>query len=236
MTAATRANSPLKGHALSAAERKRAIEAARRERPFLAWRAGDGGLRIEILDDERPRTIGRRPGMDLVIDDPRVSGLHACLECHGREWSIVDDGLSRNGTFVNGSPILTRARLADGHLIRVGDTIVAFSAPDRPTFEATVPADDHSPIVTLTRQQRSVLVALCRPLLRDDAPAHLAATNEEIAAELHLSVGAVKMHMRNLFAKFGLQGLRQNEKRLRLAAEAVEAGIVRRHNAAGGAR
>jgi hypothetical protein len=236
VTAATRANSPLRGHALSAAERKRAIEAARRERPFLAWRAGDGALRIEILDDERPRTIGRRPGMDVVVDDPRVSGLHARLECHGREWSIVDDGLSRNGTFVNGSAVVTRARLADTDLIRVGDTLVAFSAPRGPAFDPTVPADDHAPIRTLTPQQRSVLVALCRPLLRDDAPGRLPASNDEIAAELHLSVGAVKMHLRSLFAKFGVEHLRQNEKRLRLATEAIDGGVVSRRDAAGGAR
>jgi DNA-binding NarL/FixJ family response regulator len=72
--------------------------------------------------------------------------------------------------------------------------------------------------------------------LRDDAPGRLPASNDEIAAELHLSVGAVKMHLRSLFAKFGVEHLRQNEKRLRLATEAIDGGVVSRRDAAGSAR
>jgi DNA-binding NarL/FixJ family response regulator len=52
--------------------------------------------------------------------------------------------------------------------------------------------------------------------------------NEQVAAELHLSLGAIKMHSRQLFTKFGLEDVRQNEKRLRLASEAIDAGAVAR--------
>ena len=221
-----RAGSPLRPHGLTPAERKRVIDASRSGGALVAWRGEDGDLGIQALDDERSLTLGRRPGVDVVIDDPQVSGLHARLECLAGEWSVVDDGLSRNGTFVNDQLVTGRRRLADGDLIVLGRTVLAFSATGSRRYAPTVPAGDPSPIPDLTAQQRSVLVALCRPLL-DDVDARLPATNEQIAGELHLSVGAVKMHLRKLFAKFGLEGVRQNEKRLRLASDAVERRVVR---------
>uniref|UniRef100_UPI0032998714 LuxR C-terminal-related transcriptional regulator n=1 Tax=Salmonella enterica TaxID=28901 RepID=UPI0032998714 len=52
------------------------------------------------------------------------------------------------------------------------------------------------------------------------------ATNREIAAELHLTVDAVKAHMRNLFERFGVAELPQNRKRVRLAELALRSGVV----------
>jgi hypothetical protein len=52
---------------------------------------------MEVLDHER-RTLWATPrawtSSSRILG---VSGLHARLERHGGEWSIVDDGLSRNG-------------------------------------------------------------------------------------------------------------------------------------------
>ena len=62
-----------------------------------------------------------------------------------------------------------------------------------------------------------MLVALCRPL-KDSAYA-APATNKDIADEVHLSVDAVKAHLRVLFERFGLDDLPQNQKRARLAAD-----------------
>ena len=70
--------------------------------------------------------------------------------------------------------------------------------------------------MTLTEGQRKVLVALCRPL-KDSAYAS-PATNKAIADEVHLSVDAVKAHLRLIFERFGLDELPQNQKRARLAA------------------
>jgi DNA-binding NarL/FixJ family response regulator len=69
-----------------------------------------------------------------------------------------------------------------------------------------------------------VLIALCRPLKQSayGAPA----SNREIAAEVFLSVDAVKAHLRVLFERFGLEGLPQNQKRARLAATALVNGVV----------
>ena len=78
---------------------------------------------------------------------------------------------------------------------------------------------------TVTPAQRQVLTALCRPLLAD--PSALPAANDDIAAELVLSVDAVKGHLRQLFARFGLTDLPPTHKRIRLAQEAMRQGLVR---------
>ncbi|MGH8573335.1 MAG: FHA domain-containing protein, partial [Gammaproteobacteria bacterium] len=75
--------------------------------------------------------------------------------------------------------------------------------------------------------QRRVLVALCRPL--GVSAFEVPAPNRDIADELHLSVDAVKAHLRALFERFELEHLPQNQKRARLAATALLHGIVAPH-------
>jgi DNA-binding NarL/FixJ family response regulator len=70
-------------------------------------------------------------------------------------------------------------------------------------------------------------VALCRPLL--ESAYATPATNRDIAAEVHLSVDAVKAHLRAIFERFGLDELPQNQKRARLAATALVNNVVRKH-------
>ena len=77
---------------------------------------------------------------------------------------------------------------------------------------------------SLTPAQRRVLVALCRPML--GSPHGYPATNKAIAAELTLSVDAVKTHMRRLAAILGGADLPQNRKRAQLARNALDSGLV----------
>jgi len=68
-------------------------------------------------------TIGREPGRDLQIDfDPTVSRRHARLERQGTQWVLIDEG-SRNGSFVNGQPVLQQA-IRVGDVLRFGNTEV----------------------------------------------------------------------------------------------------------------
>ena len=100
-------NDPLAQHSLSPRELKEVLAAERAGEPFLAFRDGDGRLVLLVLGREGSTgTIGRRTEVDLSIPwDSEVSGLHARLQCLGGEWTIVDDGLSTNGTFVNGQRV-----------------------------------------------------------------------------------------------------------------------------------
>ncbi len=73
--------------------------------------------------------------------------------------------------------------------------------------------------------QKRVLVALCRPF-KDAAAFATPAGNQEIAAELHLSVDAVKTHLRALFEKFELGEVPQNQKRVTLVQRAMQSGLI----------
>jgi predicted component of type VI protein secretion system len=120
-------------------ERERA-DAERRGDPFLIYRGPDGRQRILALGEGDGRlTIGRGNECALWIDwDKSVSSLHAALECVGAVWTLVDDGLSRNGSFVNGQRVHGRRRLHDGDLIELGRTQVAFRAPREERVSATM--------------------------------------------------------------------------------------------------
>ena len=85
--------------------------------------------------------------------------------------------------------------------------------------------DDPPNDVRLTDTQLGILAALCRPLAAGN---HFAtpATNQEIAAEVFLSVDAVKGHLRTLYRKFGIEDLPHNQKRARLVELAIEGGYL----------
>lgn len=217
--------SPLDPYTATASELQERIAADRAGAPYLAYRDGDGEQRIVKLDaGHAPFTIGRNPESELPLGwDAEVSSAHAQLEPVGGEWALLDDGLSRNGSFVNGERVHGRRRLRDGDAIQAGATVIVYRAPAE-QIEETVPARaGDGPLVT--DAQRRVLVALCRPF-RDPGRFAKPATNREIAAELHLSVEAVKTHLRALFERFGVEHLPQNQKRLRLVELALETGVV----------
>jgi hypothetical protein len=216
---------PLRRHSLTAPELKALLEAEQRGEAFLAFRDEDGHLGFFVVPGQGgTSTVGRRAETDLAIPwDSEISGLHAELHHIGGEWTIVDDGLSTNGTYVNGQRVGGRQRLRDGDRIRVGRTVLAYRAAQLTGVGQTVEAGTR-PVVQLTDTQRRVLVALCRPY-RDGAFG-TPATNQEIAGELFLSVDAVKMHLRTLFGKFELGALAQNQKRATLAERALHFGVI----------
>jgi pSer/pThr/pTyr-binding forkhead associated (FHA) protein len=203
------------------------LEAQRRGEPFLVFKDADGEQRIRPLDEGESRlTVGRDQAADICLDwDEQVSGVHAELERIAGDWMIADDGLSRNGTFVNGERIQSRQRLRDGDALRLGETAVAFHHPQIAPRAQTVIAGEALTRASLSEGQRRVLTALCRPL--KGSPAYATpATNQQIADELYLSVDAVKTHLRALFAKFDVEDLPQNKKRVKLVELAFQTGVI----------
>src|SRR3954453_1617473 len=108
--------SPLKAHTASPAELRERIEAERNGRPFLVFRDDEHEQRIVDLDDRGERlSVGRGTTNGVSLPSgPAVWRLHAELECIAGEGTVSDDGLSRNGTYVNGSRVSGRHRLRDG--------------------------------------------------------------------------------------------------------------------------
>lgn len=201
---------------------KARVEAEQSGRPFLLFRDRDDRQRLFFLvPGATSISVGRRPSSDLLIDwDDQVSRLHARFEPVQDGWVLIDDGLSSNGTFVNEERLSGRRRLNDGDAVRFGATTATFRSPERGQSAAPTPA-----AVALSTTQRRVLVALCRPYKGRGGFAS-PATDEQIAEELFLSVGAVRTHLRVLYAKLGVEQLPQNETRVRLVERAISAGLV----------
>jgi DNA-binding CsgD family transcriptional regulator len=199
-------------------------DAERQGRPFLAFKNGAGDLRLLPLGEIDNATVGRSEQNGVTLAwDPQVSRVHAQLERVGGDWTLVDDGLSRNGSFVNGERVLGRRRLLNGDTLRFGNTGVLFCAPG-PASVSTAVADAAA-LVRLSDGERRVLVSLCRPLAVRGSVA-VPASNREIAGELHLSVDGVKTHIRALFEKLDIENLPQYQKRTELARRALDTGLV----------
>jgi len=172
------------------------------------------------LDGDRV-TVGKDPANDVPLSfDPTVSRLHAVLERLPSGWIIRDLG-SRNGTFVNGERIMGDRVVRAGDEIRLGKT--RCSLRDQAQGPATLTETVQAP-PDLTRREREVLLALCRPVFSEDVFTEPAATRE-IAAELFVTDAAVKQHLMHLYDKFGIHE-EGERRRARLANEAIRRGAV----------
>jgi pSer/pThr/pTyr-binding forkhead associated (FHA) protein len=181
------------------------------------------------LEDARERvplegerlTIGQSSSNDLPLPfDRTVSRVHAVLERVASRWCVRDLG-SRNGTFVNGERIWGERPLRSGDEIRVGGVRLVPRLEDAGVREDETVAADTGPY--LTRREREVLVALCRPMFSGGVfrePASI----RQIAAELVVTEAAVKQHLSRLYDKFGVH--EREARRTRLANEAIRRGAV----------
>lgn len=198
--------------------------------PFFRVYDSEGRHRELRLSPKQSRiTIGRSPKADVSLFwDDEISRLHAVAEYLGERWALVDGGLSLNGTFVNGDRLAGRHTLRPGDVIRMGKSRITFhDFTEGVGGDRTKTSRDGLPTLnSLTASQRSVLIALCRPYLTGMDGFALPATNQRIADEVFFSVDTVKVHLRTLFAKFGVEDLPQNQKRARLANLAIKSGIV----------
>src|SRR4051812_19914544 len=106
----------------SAPDLKSQIEAEREGRPFLVFRDSADQQRIVAIEAGASELwIGRSESADVRLEwDEEVSALHAQLEIVREECTLVDDGLSRNGSFVNEDRVHGRRHLRDGDALRFG--------------------------------------------------------------------------------------------------------------------
>jgi class 3 adenylate cyclase len=117
----------------------------------MLYRDGSGKQRVCTLEGDRALTIGRGREVDLCLEwDPSVSLVHAEAVRLGAHWLIGDDGVSRNGTFVNGERLKGRRRLRHGDVIRIGHTSLAFNDASGERRGATTISDARSPTGTVT--------------------------------------------------------------------------------------
>jgi DNA-binding CsgD family transcriptional regulator len=179
----------------------------------------DGARERVPLEGDRI-SIGQSSSNDLALPfDRTVSRVHAVLERVASRWVVRDLG-SRNGTFVNGERVFGERPIQTGDEIRVGTVLLLARGDAVAEGDRTIGAETGP---ELTRREREVLVALCRPMLSEGVFRE-PATVRQIAAELVVSEAAVKQHLQRLYDKFGLH--EREGRRARLANEAIRRGLV----------
>ncbi|HTA08428.1 MAG TPA: FHA domain-containing protein [Streptosporangiaceae bacterium] len=167
-------------------------------------------------------TIGRGKSVDVHLDHPSVSKLHAEIVRRGPYAYVSDLGLSRHGTRVNGKVVAQRL-LENGDVLSFGTErcrVGGLASED--ALAETDPR--RSAVPELTRREVDVVAALCKPALRDDAFV-APATARDIAADLVVTEAAVKQHLLRLYQK--LKIAEGPNRRVRLANEIVARGLVR---------
>ena len=85
----------------------------------------DGTEKSYRLQTHRPFTVGRDPGNDIVLRDPKVSRHHAEIVFE-RGFFVLHDLASANGTYVNGKRVRV-APLTHGAKLRMGNSYGRFS-------------------------------------------------------------------------------------------------------------
>lgn len=78
---------------------------------------------VDLSGDEV--LVGRGSMCQVTIDDPMLSRRHVRIDLSGDEPALEDLG-SRNGTQLNGTPLVRRATLQDGDRIRLGTQELVF--------------------------------------------------------------------------------------------------------------
>src|SRR4051794_27243147 len=113
----------------------------------------DGTEKSYRLQTHRPFTVGRDPGNDIILRDPKVSRHHAEIVFE-RGFFVLHDLASANGTYINGKRIRV-APLTHGAKLRMGNSYGRFSE-ELPTEADAPPVQE--PLETPIPQQPTIAV------------------------------------------------------------------------------
>jgi pSer/pThr/pTyr-binding forkhead associated (FHA) protein len=164
--------------------------------PTLHFSDGNQAGRTIRLDAE-VGTIGRREDNTYVLQDPRVSRVHAELR-RVASAVIVMDLDSSAGTSVNGEPITGPRSLHHGDRVGFGPVVAVFEDPaiaaqhEDETLVLTMPKPDEIDMPHLSNRQLEVLQGMAQ-----------GKTNSEIGADLGVTERTVKAYAQELFDKLG---------------------------------
>lgn len=127
----------------------------------------DGTEKSYRLQTHRPFTVGRDPGNDIILRDPKVSRHHAEIVFE-RGFFVLHDLASANGTYVNAKKVRV-APLTHGAKLRLGNSYGRFSE-ELPT-EADQPATESVDAVTeVPARPEPVTAAMLPPVIANTMP------------------------------------------------------------------
>jgi DNA-binding NtrC family response regulator len=106
-------------------------------------------------------TVGRHPTNDLVLADPRVSGVHLELRRVDDAHVHVRDAGSTNGTWL-GPHRIQEMELSPGGEIRVGDTVLRLDVDDQATAQTLSPLESFGELVGQSPAMRELFATLER--------------------------------------------------------------------------
>ena len=86
----------------------------------LLW-VKEGRKRGRTYPIKHGTLVGRKEG-DLILDDPKVSSMHAKFKMEGEDFVVWDFG-SSNGTYVNGKQIREATVLDENDEVKIGETV-----------------------------------------------------------------------------------------------------------------
>jgi DNA-binding NtrC family response regulator len=104
--------------------------------------------------------LGCGAGNDLVLSDSMISRIHCELSPGEGGLKIRDCG-SKNGTFVDGVPII-EARLLPGAIIQMGETSLRVEFGDAPVAVQISPHDRFGPLIGASPEMRRIYTILER--------------------------------------------------------------------------
>ena len=88
----------------------------------------EGKRRGRIYHLKEEMIIGRK-NADLILDDPKISSIHAKIVNEKGEYIVIDFH-SRNGTYVNGERINSETVIKENDTLRFGDIVLVLKVLD----------------------------------------------------------------------------------------------------------
>jgi len=126
-------------------------------------------------------TIGRDKSVEIPVEDRTLSRRHCRIYLGADGWRVTDLG-SRNGTFLNGAPILDD-RIEAGETVELGETkITAYFPKGDGTSESLDQADLETILARALRQPKARAASVVGRHREIRALTHLMELNEKINA------------------------------------------------------
>ncbi len=154
--------------------------------PRLSAVSGPGAGRAFAMSSSLA-TVGRHPTNDLVLNDPRVSGVHLELRRVDDRIHVRDAG-STNGTWL-GPHRITEIELAPGGEITVGGTLLRLDIDDHATTAQVSSTEAFGELVGRSTSMRELFATLDRIAPKNLSVLVVGETGtgkEEVARAIHM--------------------------------------------------